>query len=135
MLINSSSSSPYVLVVNLKGQSCANIQNKIKMQENKYVEEAFPLITVNEGERDFHVNPRAVEFLKSVPKPIAVVGVAGLYRTGKSYLLNRVILNKGTGFGVGPTVNPCTKVSQLKTFSCFSEMNSSLSRLSILDFG
>jgi hypothetical protein len=35
--------------------------------------------------------------------------VAGLYRTGKSYLLNRVILNRAGGFGVGPTVNPCTK--------------------------
>jgi Guanylate-binding protein, N-terminal domain len=34
-----------------------------------------------------------------------------MYRTGKSYLLNRVILNvqKGEGFGVGPTINPCTK--------------------------
>ena len=34
-----------------------------------------------------------------------------MYRTGKSYLLNRVILNvqKGDGFGVGPTINPCTK--------------------------
>ena len=32
-----------------------------------------------------------------------------MYRTGKSYLLNRVILNRQRGFGVGPTVNPCTK--------------------------
>jgi hypothetical protein len=34
-----------------------------------------------------------------------------MYRTGKSYLLNRVILNvqKGEGFGVGPTINPSTK--------------------------
>jgi len=35
--------------------------------------------------------------------------VAGLYRTGKSYLLNRMILNKEKGFGVGSTVNACTK--------------------------
>lgn len=34
-----------------------------------------------------------------------------MYRTGKSYLLNRVLLNlqKNEGFGVGPTINPCTK--------------------------
>ena len=38
-----------------------------------------------------------------------MVSVAGLYRTGKSYLLNRVILNRSNGFGVGPTINPCTK--------------------------
>ena len=40
-----------------------------------------------------------------------MVTVAGMYRTGKSYLLNRVILNStsATGFGVGPSINPCTK--------------------------
>ena len=32
-----------------------------------------------------------------------------MYRTGKSYLLNRMLLNREKGFGVGPTVNPCTK--------------------------
>ena len=32
-----------------------------------------------------------------------------MYRTGKSYLLNRMLLNRQTGFSVGPTVNPCTK--------------------------
>ena len=32
-----------------------------------------------------------------------------MYRTGKSYLLNRMLLNKQKGFSVGPTVNPCTK--------------------------
>jgi hypothetical protein len=48
-------------------------------------------------------------FLRKIPKPIAVVSVAGLYRTGKSYLLNRILLNRNSGFGVGPTINPCTK--------------------------
>ena len=33
-----------------------------------------------------------------------------MYRTGKSYLLNRMLLNRSDGFGVGPTINPCTKV-------------------------
>lgn len=32
-----------------------------------------------------------------------------MYRTGKSYLLNRLLLSRSDGFGVGPTVNPCTK--------------------------
>lgn len=44
-----------------------------------------------------------------MPAPIGVVSVAGLYRTGKSYLLNRVILDRSDGFGVGPTVNAHTK--------------------------
>jgi hypothetical protein len=39
------------------------------------------------------------------------VAVAGVYRTGKSHLLNRVLLQEqnGAGFGVGPSINPCTK--------------------------
>ena len=32
-----------------------------------------------------------------------------MYRTGKSYLLNQMLLNRSKGFSVGPTVNPCTK--------------------------
>ena len=32
-----------------------------------------------------------------------------MYRTGKSYLLNRVLLNRPGGFGVGPSIHPCTK--------------------------
>ena len=43
---------------------------------------------------------------------VGVIAVAGKYRTGKSFLLNRILLNKNgekSGFGVGPTINPCTK--------------------------
>lgn len=44
---------------------------------------------------------------------VGIIAVAGKYRTGKSFLLNRILLNKkeSTGFGVGPTINPCTKVN------------------------
>jgi hypothetical protein len=45
----------------------------------------------------------------SITTPLAIVSVAGMYRTGKSYLLNRMLLNRSNGFGVGPTINPCTK--------------------------
>ena len=51
--------------------------------------------------------------LQGIPGPLGVVAVAGLYRTGKSYLLNRMLLNRSNGFGVGPTINPCTKVPSL----------------------
>ena len=37
------------------------------------------------------------------------MAVAGMYRTGKSYLLNRMLLNRSDGFGVVQTINPCTK--------------------------
>lgn len=57
----------------------------------------------------FDVNPRALEILAKVEGPCMVVGVVGLYRTGKSYLLNRVILNRESGFGISPSISACTK--------------------------
>ena len=69
----------------------------------------LPLITYNGLTRSFELNEEALEFLRSLKSPIAVVSVAGLYRTGKSYLLNRVLLNRKEGFNVGSTVNACTK--------------------------
>ena len=51
--------------------------------------------------------------LKGIKEKVGVIAVAGKYRTGKSFLLNRILLDKrdDNGFGVGPTINPCTKVS------------------------
>ncbi len=59
------------------------------------------------------MTPEAVKLLKSIKERIGVIAVAGKYRTGKSFLLNRIILGKSdnSGFGVGPSINPCTKVS------------------------
>jgi hypothetical protein len=42
-------------------------------------------------------------------KHIGIVTVVGKYRTGKSYILNRVLLNQNKGFTVGPSINACTK--------------------------
>lgn len=61
----------------------------------------------------FDLTQEATEFLKHVPSPVGLVAVAGMYRTGKSYLLNRMLLNRSNGFGVGPSINPCTKVGFL----------------------
>jgi hypothetical protein len=59
------------------------------------------------------VNPEAIKWLKTIEAPLGVIAVAGMYRTGKSYLLNRVLLNRNNGFGVGNTVNACTKVRKI----------------------
>jgi len=46
----------------------------------------------------------------SEKRKLAVVSIVGKYRTGKSFFVNRVLLNqKKGGFQVGPTINPCTK--------------------------
>ena len=49
--------------------------------------------------------------LKKVSTAFSIISVAGMYRTGKSYLLNKMLLNKekeAQGFTVGKTVNACT---------------------------
>jgi GTPase Era involved in 16S rRNA processing len=49
-------------------------------------------------------------FLESLPrqKKISVVSIAGPYRTGKSFLANR-LLNQSKGFEIGSTTQACTK--------------------------
>ena len=58
---------------------------------------------------EFEINEEGRQFLSQLRGPLGIVAVAGMYRTGKSYLLNRMLLNRSDGFGVGHTINPCTK--------------------------
>ena len=58
---------------------------------------------------EYQINPEALEFFASLQGKVAVISVAGMYRTGKSFLLNKMILNSPSGFAVGPTTNAKTK--------------------------
>jgi polynucleotide 5'-kinase involved in rRNA processing len=72
---------------------------------------ALPFITM--GKNGFEISQEASEFLASLEnKKVGVICVVGKYRTGKSYFINKVLLNRENknGFNVGPTINPCTKV-------------------------
>lgn len=65
-----------------------------------------------DSDEGYKISEEGVQLLQSIDEDVGVIAVAGKYRTGKSYLLNKIILqNKSdkTGFGVGPTINPCTK--------------------------
>ena len=67
-------------------------------------------IGFDETSDKYHVYPDAVKYLKTLTRPLAIVSVVGLYRTGKSYLLNRILdVKKGQSFQVSPTVKSCTK--------------------------
>lgn len=46
--------------------------------------------------------------IAGIDKKIAVVSVAGPYRTGKSFLLNR-FAGQQYGFALGASTNPCTE--------------------------
>ncbi|XP_059361688.1 guanylate-binding protein 1-like [Carassius carassius] len=54
------------------------------------------------------VQQSALEILEKIHKPVVVVAVVGLYRTGKSYLMNR-LAGKQTGFALGSTIESKTK--------------------------
>ncbi|CEG40002.1 guanylatebinding protein [Plasmopara halstedii] len=77
----------------------------------------MPFVLVDE-DGGFQINPDARAMLEKVKTRIVVIAVAGLYRTGKSFLLNLLVQGvlKSTttnssrvGFAVGGTVNACTK--------------------------
>ena len=73
---------------------------------------ALPFVTFNHKTKKFIINEEAVKILtKSENKQIGIVSLVGKYRTGKSFLLNRVLIEKKSlkGFDVGPTIKPCTK--------------------------
>jgi hypothetical protein len=67
----------------------------------------LPFITIS-PDGSCVVEEYAAKILSQIKGKIAVITVAGLYRTGKSYLMNRLI-GMQEGFEIGPSVNPCTK--------------------------
>ena len=81
-----------------------------KISDNKESGKALPFV-IYEKEK-FIIPNEAKELLSSLTyKNIGIISLVGKYRTGKSFLLNRVLLNRvqSSGFGVGPSIKPCTK--------------------------
>ncbi|XP_061452586.1 guanylate-binding protein 1-like isoform X2 [Rhineura floridana] len=60
------------------------------------------LIENNPGEQ-LRVNQEALQVLQSIQQPVVVVAIVGLYRTGKSYLMNKLAGRK-KGFSLGATI-------------------------------
>ncbi|XP_068524449.1 guanylate-binding protein 2-like isoform X2 [Anas acuta] len=54
------------------------------------------------------LNPEVLEVLRGIGQPVVVVAIAGRYRTGKSFLMNR-LAQQQTGFPLGHTVQAETK--------------------------
>ncbi|XP_007480426.2 guanylate-binding protein 4-like [Monodelphis domestica] len=67
-----------------------------------------PVCLVENSNGELIVNQEALRILTSITKPVVVVAIVGLYRTGKSYLMNR-LAGKNKGFSLGSTVQSHTK--------------------------
>ncbi|KAL7842542.1 hypothetical protein SRHO_G00242310 [Serrasalmus rhombeus] len=67
-----------------------------------------PICLVENINGSLRVNDGAIDYLYGIDQPVVVVSVVGLYRTGKSYLMNR-LAGKQTGFALGSTIESKTK--------------------------
>ncbi|DAA31383.1 TPA: guanylate binding protein 4-like [Bos taurus] len=67
-----------------------------------------PICLVENRKNQLSVNPKALKILDEISQPLVVVAIVGLYRTGKSYLMNR-LAEQNHGFRLGSTVRSETK--------------------------
>lgn len=61
------------------------------MEEIKQSFKSIPFIIYD---KQFEINPEAITFLNQFREKIGVISICGKYRTGKSYLLNRLVEDK-----------------------------------------
>ncbi|XP_024845624.1 guanylate-binding protein 4 [Bos taurus] len=67
-----------------------------------------PFCLVENQKCQLSVNPRALKILEQISQPAVVVAIAGLYRTTKSYLMNR-LAGQNHSFPLGSTVRSETR--------------------------
>ncbi|XP_049731715.1 guanylate-binding protein 5-like [Elephas maximus indicus] len=67
-----------------------------------------PMCLIENINEQLMINQEALKILSAITQPVVVVAIVGLYRTGKSYLMNK-LAGKKHGFSVGSTVQSHTK--------------------------
>nr|XP_042135965.1 guanylate-binding protein 1-like isoform X1 [Peromyscus maniculatus bairdii] len=67
-----------------------------------------PVCLIENSDQQLVANQEALEILSAIKQPVVVVAIVGLYRTGKSYLMNK-LAGKQNGFSLGSTVQSHTK--------------------------
>ncbi|XP_045705494.1 guanylate-binding protein 6-like [Phyllostomus hastatus] len=67
-----------------------------------------PICLVENINEQLSVNTEALQILDQISQPVVVVAIVGLYRTGKSYLMN-CLAGQNHGFPLGSTVQSETK--------------------------
>ncbi|XP_050016105.1 guanylate-binding protein 1-like isoform X1 [Alexandromys fortis] len=67
-----------------------------------------PVCLIENVKGQLVANQEALQILSAIEQPVVVVAIVGFYRTGKSYLMNK-LAGKNTGFSLGSTVQSHTK--------------------------
>ncbi|CAO2600247.1 Guanylate-binding protein 5 [Lemmus lemmus] len=67
-----------------------------------------PMCLIENNEDQLVANQESLKILSAITQPVVVVAIVGLYRTGKSYLMNK-LAGKEKGFSIGSTVQSHTK--------------------------
>ncbi|KAK1339834.1 hypothetical protein QTO34_018391 [Cnephaeus nilssonii] len=67
-----------------------------------------PVCLIENTNTQLVVNPEALKILSAITQPVVVVAIVGLYRTGKSYLMNKLAGQKN-GFSMSSKVQSHTK--------------------------
>ncbi|KAL4464604.1 hypothetical protein ABPG72_019060 [Tetrahymena utriculariae] len=87
-----------------QGQSATIYQRKDQVPEKP-----IQLIAYDANQDKFFLNQEALSIIKLYDDPISFVSVAGKYRTGKSFILNKLLNIKGKGFKVDASTQSCTQ--------------------------
>ena len=61
----------------------------------------------NHDQKILSLNEKALQLLRDIAKPVAVVSICGPYRSGKSYFLSQMLQKKDT-FTASSSGDPCT---------------------------
>nr|XP_048309662.1 guanylate-binding protein 2-like isoform X9 [Myodes glareolus] len=67
-----------------------------------------PVCLIENSDQQLVAKQEALDILSAIKQPVVVVAIVGLYRTGKSYLMNK-LAGKQKGFSLGSTVQSHTK--------------------------
>lgn len=67
------------------------------------------LHSTTSGKEEWRITNRAMQVLESIEDEVSVVGIVGKYRTGKSYIMNRLFNVKKGGFDLGHPVKGHTR--------------------------
>jgi len=93
-----------------KYASKSPIRNHESMEDDgpsEPIDQAIQLIEINDAGR-CKINKQAMAIIKGIKTKVGIISVVGPYRTGKSFLMNR-LLGQQDGFEIGPTVQSCTR--------------------------